>query len=478
MSGTEDHRTAYLSGAVLYTLTLLYAGTIVGPSGFNYVPLPLPEAFSRFTAIVLTVDSLPRRADWVWNVLLLAPLGFLLLGGLWRRESIGAAARATLAGLLLCFVVILAVTFAQLFFPPRGATLTTILARGFGAILGAGLYWIWCLRPVGRARPMESLAFVLWLYTIAILVFMLMPLDFALSANDLARQVERLPDILARLPADGRPLLVKAAVIAAGTLMTVPIGMLLTLKGGGRLTAGRSTSEATFIGVLMMIAVLGLSALVMSAAPTVFSLTWRTLGIVIGAGFIRWLSRRDLEPVTAWLSRMSLWALPPYLLVLAAANGLASPRWLSVEEAIQAMNGLGLLPLNGYTVVPKAAAARNIVTHAVMYAPVGVILWLRWPSRRARWAAAILAAILALIVEAARYLKPGLEGDINAVAVAAAAAWIAASLMPVLWWMLAGVALPKRPSTAAGTAGWRERAALARLNLAPDPKTVGDVEQL
>jgi len=38
--------------------------------------------------------------------------------------------------------------------------------------------------------------------------------------------------------------------------------------------------------------------------------------------------------------------------------------------------------------------------------------------------------------------------------------------------------LPKRPSTAAGTAGWRERAALGRLNLAPDPKTVGDVEQL
>ena len=63
-------------------------------------------------------------------------------------------------------------------------------------------------------------------------------------------------------------------------------------------------------------------------------------------------------------------------------------------------------------------------------------------------------------------------------AVAAGAAWIAAGLMPVLWWMLAEVALPKRPSTAAGMAGWRERAALARLNLAPDPKTVGDVEQL
>jgi hypothetical protein len=48
----------------------------------------------------------------------------------------------------------------------------------------------------------------------------------------------------------------------------------------------------------------------------------------------------------------------------------------------------------------------------------------------------MLAGVLALCVETARYLRPGLEGDINAVAVGSSGAWLAAKVMPSVWAML------------------------------------------
>jgi hypothetical protein len=110
-----------------------------------------------------------------------------------------------------------------------------------------------------------------------------------------------------------------------------------------------------------------------------------------------------------------------------------------------------------YYIVTKAEAAKNIVAHLVMYAPIGAMAWLS--GRRA--AAAPAALGLAFCIELARYFRPGLEGDVNAVVLAGLSAGFTAAAMPSVWQLLEGVALPKPSASGPGVIGWRERAAAA-----------------
>ena len=70
----------------------------------------------------------------------------------------------------------------------------------------------------GRWRNGNGLALVLRLYTAALLVFLLMPLDFALNATDLHAQLLRLPDALTLVPGSNRPPSIQALVLIGGTL--------------------------------------------------------------------------------------------------------------------------------------------------------------------------------------------------------------------------------------------------------------------
>ena len=76
------------------------------------------------------------------------------------------------------------------------------------------------------------------------------------------------------------------------------------------------------------------------------------------------------------------------------------------------------------------------------------------------------ALLLAALIEGARYFRPGLEGDVNAVAVAGLSALLTAQFMPAIWRMLEGVGRPKASLLPATAPGWRERAAAARLRSA------------
>src|SRR6185369_1681153 len=74
------------------------------------------------------------------------------------------------------------------------------------------------------------------------------------------------------------------------------------------------------------------------------------------------------------------------------------------------------------------------------YAPIGVMAGLRYGgTRRSVLAAAILAALAAIGVEAARAFLPERQPDINAVGVAAFAAGLAAWLTPMAWRVIGSI---------------------------------------
>ncbi|MFL5258083.1 MAG: hypothetical protein ACJ8AI_35415 [Rhodopila sp.] len=176
-----------------------------------------------------------------------------------------------------------------------------------------------------------------------------------------------------------------------------------------------------------------LTALVISAAPAV-AILYRSAGIVSGATLLRWLVRQEPERLRTWASSSVPLLVLPYLLAL--ANQLVSTEWRSWQRGIAETYSLGWLPLFDYYIVTKAEAAKNIVGHVLMYVPVGVAVWLRAPQAGRGTLAFGLGALLSLLVEAGRYLRPGLEGDINAIAVGGFAAMLTLPVMDMAWLLL------------------------------------------
>ena len=451
----------FLPWLALYALLIAYASTIVGPLGPHLVPLELDDAWARFAGrLAVWMDNgSDQRADWMGNLSMFVPFGFLAAGALWpRRAGMSAMVAAAIMAFLLALGFVLAVKFAQLFFPPRTVTLNYVVAQAGGSIAGIALFGltqgrlahlVW--RKEGGGR--ENLRHCLQLYTALLCVFFLMPLDFALSAEDLLIQLNRLPDVLNSIPGAERPPLVRAVVWTAGTIATVPVGMLLVLGPRGR---NRFFAAATLRGFVWMAVLLALSTLLLSGSPSLVSLFYRTLGIALGAWSMRWLSRQDIVRLRARLAWLAPGALLPYLGLLLAVNALLSTHWLTPEAALDAVHPRGLLPLYNYYIVSKSEAAKNIVAHVLMYAPLGLFVWVRGYRPGAALAVALF---LASGIEAGRYLRPDLQGDLNTIAVAGLSALLAARLMPAIWRMLEAVARPQISVLPDTALGWRERAA-------------------
>lgn len=440
----KPHFTRWL---LIYALFVAYSSTVIGPGGLNFVPLAPADAWREFCARALTWVNLPsdQRADWMGNLIMMVPFGFLVAGSLWARrrepQPVLAFAIETSAALAFALGFVLALKFAQVLFPPRTVMLNYVVAQTLGAAIGIATFRLvnrFRLRVAwrGSADPRAVLRMVLKAYAVAWFVFVLMPLDFVASRADLMGQVEKLPLIVRTVPGAERPLTVQVALLAAAALAAVPFGMLLTL---GRYARHRPLADALVRGIVWMLGLLLTSALVISAAPSLVALALRLAGVTIGAWALGWLLDQDVERLLYRLRRLSAWVWGPYLVLLFAVNGLFSLDWTSPAQAARLANPLGLLPLFDYYIVSKAAAARNIVAHALMYAPIGALAWL---NGVAAGRAAAGAVVLALCIEAARYLRPGLEGDVNAVAVAGLAAFITARAMPALWAVFRRIARP------------------------------------
>jgi VanZ family protein len=423
-----------------YGLVMAYASTVVGPSGLHYVPRDAMAAWDEFLAVHFVHTGSDQRADWMGNLSMLVPYGFLTMAMVWRRTRTGVVGRVASAvvAALLAVAVILAIKYAQLFFPPRTVTLNYIAAQSLGAVIGIALYPAW----YGRARRMDAqdpatgMVTALWLYTLALVVFLLEPLDFALNAHDLGDQFARLPATLTSIPGEGRPAIIRAVVVLASTLAFLPVGMMLSFRRLDRWRVARGPVAAGGLAFLLAGVVFLLSTLVMGAYPFAGSLLFRTAGAVAGSTLLHWLVGRDPNRVRAGLARMVPWLVLPYLFSVLLVNRLLSAQWQSPEQATNGLYAYGLLPLFDYYIVSKAEAAKNIAGHLLMYAPVGAAVWLRAPYRRQGGLAVLLAASLSALVEVARYLRPGLEGDFNAIVLAGLAAWSAHALMPWFWAVL------------------------------------------
>jgi VanZ family protein len=440
--------------AILYALAIAYVSLVLGPSGFNFVPLDPEVAWRAFLATPYQINGPDQRADWMANLLMLVPLGFLTTGALWPRR---ARLRWPAAGVALscCLFLVVAIKYLQLFFPPRTVSLNYIEAQSLGSLLGVVLFCaasnriFFVLRDIsGHGR--RPLMIACGIYAVALFLFFLFPFDFVLSIEDLRDHIVASRHQLLSWPGEGRSTALRLILVLADTAATAPLGVLLALRG-----RRRSLFSIAVTGFVIMSAVSLLTMLVLSAAPSLMAVIYRTAGIVIGAAVLRWLEGQDLARWRNLLRRLVPLMILPYALAVLFVNDLMSPHWRSVPEALAALDEFGLLPFYHHYIVSKAHAAASVAAHLLTFAPIGVMLALRRSSRRREvWLAAMIAALFSLAIEFGRWFKPGLQPDFSNAIIAAVAAGLAVKLTPVFWRMLDGEPIAETTRLAPGRAGF------------------------
>jgi len=427
-------RNHFLTLAALYALAMVYSSLALGPGGLNYVPLGFGEALDRFMSLRFVPHGSDQRPDWIANMLLPVPLAFLINSAIGfgeaKQRAVGIA--VTLA---ITFLFILAIKYTQLFFPPRTVTLNYITAQLLGAVLGVVAFQLSHTRLYPRLLSHfdngDGLIIVLGGYTFFLISYYLMPFDITLSVGDLAARALELSGILFSIPGEGRSPTYQLLIVIADTLTTIPVGMYLAVAGRQR-TTRRLVWRAFGLMFLIFIAQL----FVLGSEPFIVALIYRPAGAVIGVLFIQRIKGKDLRKRHYYFSRYLPLAIPVYLLLVMFVSGVLSSQWLTFDEATNRLEPRQFLPFWNFYIVSKAHATESLVVGSFMFAPIGIMVWLRrgfWSSG-AKFSA-ILAFSLSLAMELGRMLKPGLRPDFSDPIIAAVAAAVAFKAMPILWRM-------------------------------------------
>jgi VanZ family protein len=428
-------RNHFLLLSALYALAMIYLSLVLGPAGLHYVPLGLGEAWDKFLGVRFVHHASNQRPDWIANMLLPVPLAYMLnsafgFGLDTRRRVTGIA-----ASLAISVFFVLAVKYAQLFFPPRTVTLNYITAQLIGTVLGVVTFQLSHTRLYPRLAALfedgDGLTIVLGAYTVWLISYYLMPFDFTLSVGDLAGRALELFDILGSTPGEGHPATYQLLLVVADTASAIPVGMYLAVRGRQR-TTRRLVIRAFGVMFLIFIAQL----FVMGAEPLLLALVYRTAGAVVGVLFMQKIKGKDLRKRHYYFSRYLPFAVPVYLILVMFVSGLLTSQWSAFDEAGSNLETRQFLPFWNFYIVSKAHATQSLVVGAFIYAPIGVMVWLRrgfWSSG-AKFSA-FLAFGLSLLMELGRMVKPGLRPDFSDPIIAAVAAAAAFKAMPILWRM-------------------------------------------
>src|SRR5580658_3261316 len=244
---------------LLYALFVVYASIVPSPLGFHFVPRDPQEVWHAFLATPFFNNGSDQRPDWIANLLMMVPLGLLATGAFGTGRHLAARVLGTVLALLLGIGFVLAVKYAQMYFPPRTVSLNYIIAQSIGVGLGVAL-----LHPLRAAAPRiaaatdaaSRLRLLLDAAILGFVVFALFPYDVALSAGDLAHRFAVLPSTLLALPNADRPIGLRVVLLVATAIVAMPLGMRLLLQAerpkgtltggsltGGSLAGGSATGE-------------------------------------------------------------------------------------------------------------------------------------------------------------------------------------------------------------------------------------------
>ena len=233
-----------------YLLFIVY-GSLV-PLDFN--PRPLEAAWRDFLGVRYFALGVESRADWVANLLLYMPLGYLLSAAMAAQGRPAAQLLSTSAVFVICAALALGVEFTQLFFPPRTVSLNDIGAEIVGAALGIAVWrvWggaldrLWTEMERGGLVAIRAAAVV---YVLAYLTLSLFPYDFYISAQEFSHKLAAGAYGLLMAPAACERLSICIGKLGAEIFVVIPLGVFFSMVLGK--AAPRAYAKAAWCGVVL-----------------------------------------------------------------------------------------------------------------------------------------------------------------------------------------------------------------------------------
>lgn len=396
----------------------------------DYTPQDWNSAVERFRRISWLELGVVHRADWVANILLFVPLGFLGLAASEVDRRFGPRTVVVmLASLVVWSALSLAIEFTQLWFPPRTVSLNDLIAETIGALVGM-LGWLvcgqritdWCRQALSTTAGRGLATVLLPGYLVFLAVTHWMPFDLTISPAELydKYQAGKLLLIPFSLPPDGVREL--AAKYFWNVIFFAPLGWLWAHvpveRWGWRPTAGL----ALVVGMVATATIEVGQLFVVSRYTDVTDLATGTAGIGLA-----WLAARRWSPVLAsgpagvaagantgrgadwrwaavWLGALAVWFGLAAWVFWAPFEFEFDPR--RVEDRLQRMS---LIPFFDYYRQSEFKSFDNVLRRLIVYLPLGVVLGLAWRAlfRRASvWWPLPLAVALVGVIEVAQFFLP------------------------------------------------------------------------
>ena len=421
-------RKSFAIAAGFYLLFVVY-GSLV-PLDFR--PYPLDAAWRDFLGTGYLVLGVASRADWVANILLYIPLAYLLSAAFaaGAKSAGGRALRVALV-FAVCAAVAVGVEFIQLFFPPRTVSINDIVAELIGTGLGVGMWLIWGdaldrLWTEMERGGLPAIRAAVVGYVLAYLAFSLFPYDFLVSAQEYSE----------KFAGGGYGLMVAsetcermsscAGKLIAEIIAVVPLGLLLGIAIGR--SARRVYLTAALCGLALGLTIEVTQLFLASGVSEGMSLLTRAAGVCLGVALHRHVRLQRLMDLQPYLVGALFVASPIYLAALMWANAWFGARWVGMEQARAVLDGVRWLPFYYHYFTTETHALRSLLAEVAMYLPVGIAYWI-WTLRRARahvagsvLIPALVAALLALVMEMGKLFLPGKHPDPTDVPIAMFAA--------------------------------------------------------
>ena len=433
-SGTasQDPRIAALT--IAYLVFVVYGSLLP----FELHPLAFAAAWAKFQHIPFLHLGEGSRADWVANLVLYIPVGFLVcawLAGQSRRPLVLAIGMSL--SLLFLAALAVGVEFTQEFFPQRTVSLNDIYAECAGGALGTVLWPFIGMRLTRLARTIlqggrRARYAALIAYGLAYLALSLFPYDFLLSFAEWQRQLASGNVGWLFAPNCGDDCGLK---LVPEALAVAPFGMLAALVFRRRVTLVLAAVAGLLLGVLIE----GLQLSIVSGISQGASIASRGVGVMLGVALLRLARRIEWRRMRGLARALIVLGIVPYLTVLAWGNHWFSENWLTVQAGLARLANINFLPFYYHYYTSEAVALVSLLYQFGLYLPIGAAVWLWcWAGRSGKCAhpyaaPALAAAIPACVIEAGKLFIAGQHPDPTNVLIAAAAAIAAHGLLRLLF---------------------------------------------
>lgn len=406
-----------LLGALAYSVFVVY-GSLV-PLRFHFISFD--QALLNFRSIHYLDLGIASRADWVANILLFIPLGFLWSGVLWPRRHLLRRIATAGAVLLAACALSLSIEFVQQYFPPRTVSLNDLIAETAGAFVGIAAWWMFggatrrWLQALPLTRGTASLAQrLLLLYLLLLFGYNLLPLDLTISPVELYHKWREGKVILLPFSTPYANHAQRAYDLLTDIAIWVPAAALWQLAfHQARMQAW--LSAVTAAGVLELLQLFVYSR-VSDSTDVITAAVGAALGIAL-AHSMRPVSPHQVAPPASGALRWA-WAAAGWMVVLAVVFWY--PFDFNLDRAFlrARVAGLQRVPFEAYYFGTEFRAVTEVLRKSLFVAPLGFLLCRlgrrlppSWPRGVVHGGLLILIAACATGIEAGQLALPSKNAD-------------------------------------------------------------------